>query len=54
MIVFVIGFAIALVWAYRSDRKDIRKHYPGAWKVIIMIAVILAAMVYILRLIRKL
>jgi hypothetical protein len=54
MIGFLIVFAIALIWAYRADRNDSRKHYPGAWKVIVIVALILTAMIYILRIIRRL
>jgi 4-amino-4-deoxy-L-arabinose transferase-like glycosyltransferase len=54
MIAFLVVFAIALIWSYRVDRKDTRKHYPGAWKVIVIVALVLVAMVYILRIIRRL
>ena len=51
--VFVALFAMALVWAYRSDRSDNRKHYSGVWKILIIVLLILGAMTYILRLLRK-
>ncbi|MCU0435502.1 MAG: hypothetical protein MUC87_18735 [Bacteroidia bacterium] len=51
--VFVALFAAALVWAYRSDRTDDRKHYRGVWKILIAVVLILGTMTYILRLLRK-
>ncbi|MCA6361999.1 MAG: hypothetical protein IM638_03115 [Bacteroidetes bacterium] len=51
--VFVAMFAAALVWAYRSDRSDNRKHYRGVWKILIAVVLILGAMTYILRILRK-
>jgi hypothetical protein len=51
--VFVGLFAGALVWAYRRDRTDNRKHYTGVWKILIAVILIMGIMTYILRLLRK-
>ena len=48
-LVFVVSFAIMLIWAYRSDMKMIRIYYKNSWKVILSIAIILSLLVYLIK-----
>lgn len=48
-LVFIISFAIMLVWAYRADLRSIKVNYKGAWKVIIGIAITLGILVYLVK-----
>jgi hypothetical protein len=49
LIIFVATFTIALVWAYRRDRPENKKYYRGAWKVLITLVIVIAAISYILK-----
>lgn len=48
-LVFIISFAIMLVWAYRADLKSIKINYKGVWKVILGIAIILGILVFLIK-----
>lgn len=50
---FVAVFTAALIWSYRRDRSDNRKHYTGVWKILIAVVLIIGLMTYILRILRK-
>jgi hypothetical protein len=48
-LVFIAGFAIALIWAYRKDRKTNRKNFGAAWKILVTVIIIMATLSYILK-----
>jgi hypothetical protein len=48
-LVFIAGFAIALIWAYRKDRVTNRKNFGASWKILITVIIIMATLSYILK-----
>ena len=48
-LVFIISFAIMMVFAYRSDMKMIKIHYKNVWKTLLVIAIILGLLVYLVK-----
>ncbi len=51
-LVFIAGFAIALIWAYRKDSKTNRKNFGAAWKILVTVIIIMATLSFILKNIR--
>lgn len=49
-LIFIISFAIMLFMAYRSDMKTIRLHYKNVWMTLVGIAIVLALLVYLVKL----
>jgi len=39
---FIAAFAIALVWGYRTDKKERSANYKGSTKIIITVLILLA------------
>ena len=48
-LIFIVSFIIMLIFAYRSDAKNIRLHYKNVWIVLISIALILGALVFLVK-----
>lgn len=48
-LIFIVSFIIMLILAYRSDAKNIRLHYKNVWIVLISIALILGALVFLVK-----
>ncbi|PCJ89107.1 MAG: hypothetical protein COA57_02525 [Flavobacteriales bacterium] len=44
-LLFAIAFAVLLIWAYRTDIQKRKEYYKGSWKILLWIAIILAAIV---------
>jgi hypothetical protein len=51
-LVFIAGFAIALIWAYRKDSKTNKKNFGSTWKILVTVLIVMATLSYILKNIR--
>lgn len=49
-LIFIVSFIIMLILAYRSDAKNIKLNYKNVWVVLISIALILGALVFLIKL----
>ncbi|TAL58434.1 MAG: hypothetical protein EPN85_11635 [Bacteroidetes bacterium] len=49
-LIFIISFVVMLIMAYRSDLKMIKIHYKNVWVTLVSIAIILALLVYLVKL----
>jgi heme/copper-type cytochrome/quinol oxidase subunit 2 len=49
IIFFILVFVLSLIWSYRKDKGTNKKYYGGAWKVLISLILILAAVSFILK-----
>lgn len=51
-IVFLIGFLIAMFFAFRKDNKVNQKHYKGIYQVFILIAVVIIFYIILVRVLK--
>ena len=48
-LLFFLGFVLLMFYAYRKDLKINRTHFPKAWKILLVIALIVSLLFFIVK-----
>lgn len=48
-VLFIVGFVGIMIWSYRKDLKINRKHFPGAYRILIGILLIFIALFFLVK-----
>ncbi|MSP69029.1 MAG: hypothetical protein EXR20_02025 [Bacteroidetes bacterium] len=46
---FIAAFVIALIWAYKKDKKTNKLNFGAYWKILVAVLIIMATLTFILK-----